>query len=330
MSRNDLFRNGPEGDPALLYEGGDIDRLHHVVTERLAPHRLTVLNDRRPNGRFRCLHEGEVMLYELGYGTDVTVCPGELGDFYNVQLPMSGAGVVTVDGVPLPSTQIIAGPGHRVSMTWNGEARNGILIIPGRAVAQALEVRRGEAPTARVRFSPVLDEQNPLVCAWIELARGFNEFVASPLSRRSPLGVRHFEKLLIDGLLDAQRHSQSDTLTDSASTALLPAVRRAKEFCEEHVHEAVSVADIALAARTSLRSLREGFRAHLNTTPLAYLRQVRLDHAHRDLLAIADGRAEGTVTDVACRWGFTHLGRFSAVYRQTFGRSPSDTLRRSC
>ncbi|MFF2149607.1 AraC family transcriptional regulator [Kitasatospora sp. NPDC058190] len=330
MSRNDLLRKGPEGDPALLYEGGDIDRLHHVVTERLAPHRLTVLNGRRPNGRFSCLHDGEVTLYELEYGTDVMVCPGELGDFYNVQLPMSGMGVVTVDGVVLPSTQSIVGPGSRVSMTWNGEAQNRILIIPGRAVAQALEVRRADSSTAAVRFSPVLDEQDPLVRAWIELVRGFNEFVASPLCRRSPLGVRHFEKLLIDGLLDAQRHSQSDALADSGSAALLPAVRRAKAFCEEHVHEPVSVADIALAARTSLRSLREGFRVHLNTTPLAYLRQLRLDHAHRDLLAIADGRAEGTVTDVACRWGFTHLGRFSAVYRKSFGQSPSETLRRSC
>ncbi|MFD7451845.1 helix-turn-helix transcriptional regulator [Kitasatospora sp. NPDC059827] len=95
------------------------------------------------------------------------------------------------------------------------------------------------------------------------------------------------------------------------------------------MHEAVSVADIARAARTSLPSLRQGFRTHLNTTPLAYLRQLRLDHAHRDLLAIADGRAQGTVTDVAYRWGFTHLGRFSAAYRGSFGQPPSRTLRPS-
>ena len=34
------------------------------------------------------------------------------------------------------------------------------------------------------------------------------------------------------------------------------------------------------------------------------------------------------VTDVAQRWGFTHLGNFSVVYRQEFGESPSQTLRR--
>ena len=33
-------------------------------------------------------------------------------------------------------------------------------------------------------------------------------------------------------------------------------------------------------------------------------------------------------TDVAMRWGFWHLGRFSAEYRGFFGESPGRTLRR--
>ncbi|GHF76419.1 transcriptional regulator [Kitasatospora xanthocidica] len=249
---------------------------------------------------------------------------------HTVQLPLSGTGVVTVDGMALPSTRSTAGPGSRVSMTWNGEARNYVLTIPGWVVAQALEAHRGKSSIASGSSDPVLDEQDPLAGAWIELVRGFNEFLASPSTRRSPLGARHVEQLPIDGPPDARHHTQSGTLTAGDSAAALPpAVRRAKAFCEEHVHEAVSVADIALAARASLPSLREGFRTHLNTTPRAYLRQLRLDHAHRDLLAIAGGQAQGTVTDVACRWGFTHLGRFSAAYRKSFGQPPSETLRRS-
>ncbi|MEU9077926.1 helix-turn-helix transcriptional regulator [Kitasatospora sp. NPDC048538] len=252
---------------------------------------------------------------------------------------MSGTGVGTADGVAPPSTHGVAGPDSRVSMTWNGEARNYVLTVPDWAVAQALEPRTGRPSTASGRFDPVLDEQDPLVSAWIELVRGFDEFLASPSSRHSPRGARHreqrnleqrhLEQLPTDGLPDARRHSRSGTPTGSGPAVLPPAVRRAKAFCEEHVHESVSVADIALAARTSLPNLRQGFRAHLNTTPRAYLRRLRLDHAHRDLLAIADGRAQGTVTDVACRWGFTHLGRFSAEYRKSFGQPPSETLRRS-
>jgi AraC-like DNA-binding protein len=35
-----------------------------------------------------------------------------------------------------------------------------------------------------------------------------------------------------------------------------------------------------------------------------------------------------TVTDVAERWGFGHLGNFALHYRKRFGESPSQTLRR--
>jgi len=34
------------------------------------------------------------------------------------------------------------------------------------------------------------------------------------------------------------------------------------------------------------------------------------------------------VTDVALRWGFAHLGRFSASYKAIFDETPGSTLRR--
>ncbi|MFG2819644.1 helix-turn-helix domain-containing protein [Kitasatospora sp. NPDC048365] len=65
-------------------------------------------------------------------------------------------------------------------------------------------------------------------------------------------------------------------------------------------------------------------RRHLDTTPLAHLRRVRLDAAHRDLLA-ADPRTT-TVTEIAVRWGFAHPGHFAAHYRDAYRTSPSTTL----
>ena len=60
---------------------------------------------------------------------------------------------------------------------------------------------------------------------------------------------------------------------------------------------------------------------------MTYLRQVRLGRAHLDL-RIADP-ARGSVADIAGRWGFTHLGRFAATYRERYGCPPSQTLRSS-
>jgi AraC-like DNA-binding protein len=56
-----------------------------------------------------------------------------------------------------------------------------------------------------------------------------------------------------------------------------------------------------------------------------YLRNVRLDGARSDLIS---GDEATTVSDVAYRWGFNHLGRFAAHYEHKFGETPSRTLRR--
>lgn len=109
----------------------------------------------------------------------------------------------------------------------------------------------------------------------------------------------------------------------------LPAtLRRALDFCETHAAEPISTEDIAQAAHTGVRTLQRAFRTHLEMTPLRHLHRIRLNRAHQDLVRIAEGRARGTVSDVAMRWGFTHLGRFAAQYRQTFGHTPVQTLNR--
>jgi AraC-like DNA-binding protein len=35
-----------------------------------------------------------------------------------------------------------------------------------------------------------------------------------------------------------------------------------------------------------------------------------------------------TVATVAMQWGFSHLGRFSVEFKQRFGESPSEMLRK--
>jgi AraC-like DNA-binding protein len=40
------------------------------------------------------------------------------------------------------------------------------------------------------------------------------------------------------------------------------------------------------------------------------------------------GGGEASVTDIALRWGFNHLGRFSQLYRERYGEKPLATLRR--
>ncbi|MEW2352269.1 helix-turn-helix domain-containing protein [Spirillospora sp. NPDC029432] len=120
--------------------------------------------------------------------------------------------------------------------------------------------------------------------------------------------------VLLDGDTGADR-------SDAAPAAL----RRAIAYIEDHHTDPdITVADIAAAAGVTPRTLQYAFRRHRGTTPMGYVRRVRLAAAHADLQAAGPGT---TVTAVAARWGFHHPGRFAADYRAAYGRSPSTTLR---
>lgn len=101
-------------------------------------------------------------------------------------------------------------------------------------------------------------------------------------------------------------------------------MKRVIEAIEAAPERAWSLGDMARQAGVSGRRLQQGFHEHVGMTPIAYLRRVRLERAHRDLL-----EGGSSVADTAYRWGFNNLGRFARAYRERFGEAPSETLRRS-
>ena len=102
-------------------------------------------------------------------------------------------------------------------------------------------------------------------------------------------------------------------------------LHRAVAFIDDNAQRDITIADIAEAAHVTIRAVQHAFRRHMDTTPTAYLRRIRLDHAHQDLVA-ADP-AEQTVTGIAYRWGFPSPSRFAVYYRDVYGVLPGRTLR---
>ncbi|VXA99619.1 helix-turn-helix transcriptional regulator [Frigoribacterium sp. 9N] len=142
-----------------------------------------------------------------------------------------------------------------------------------------------------------------------------------------PLAVRNLERSLVHALLLSQGHNHSEALRAPVPQSGGRAVARAIELLRADPAHDWTVADLAAATATSVRSLQEGFRRALDTTPTAYLRRLRLERVRTDLVAAGPG--DSSVTDVSARWGFTHHGRFAAAYAERFGERPSDTLRAS-
>jgi AraC-like DNA-binding protein/tetratricopeptide (TPR) repeat protein len=107
--------------------------------------------------------------------------------------------------------------------------------------------------------------------------------------------------------------------------ALPRCVSRTLDAMRAYPRRALMLADLAAIGGVSTRTLQRLFRAFLGKTPLAALRDIRLECARRDLIRSS---LTGTVTDIAQRSGFSHLGRFSLEYHRRYGEKPSQTLQR--
>lgn len=131
---------------------------------------------------------------------------------------------------------------------------------------------------------------------------------------------------LVSGLdgVGSARSTAVREVADSATDSPPAALRRATEFIDEYVQLDISINDIADAVGMSPRSVQTLFRREYGYTPLEYIRRVRLERAHLDL--IASDSTTSTVGQIARHWGFKHFGRFSIQYREAYGQSPSTTL----
>jgi AraC family ethanolamine operon transcriptional activator len=86
--------------------------------------------------------------------------------------------------------------------------------------------------------------------------------------------------------------------------------------------EPLSMLQVCRQVGASRRKLNYCFQDVLGTSPLKYLRALRLNGVRRDLRGGAV-----SVQQAAARWGFWHLSEFAAAYRRQFGELPSRTLK---
>jgi AraC-like DNA-binding protein/TolB-like protein len=108
---------------------------------------------------------------------------------------------------------------------------------------------------------------------------------------------------------------------------LLPgALKKALDLLKAHPTRAWTIGEIALACGVGHRTLQRHFRRFLRRMPMEFLRELRHEKAREELLR---GASRASVTEIAVRSGFNHVGRFATQYRVRYGESPSATLRRS-
>ncbi|MGX9566390.1 helix-turn-helix domain-containing protein [Pseudomonas sp. CFBP 5748] len=160
-----------------------------------------------------------------------------------------------------------------------------------------------------------------------ELAALFDELEGGEQGRDSLLGYESIRRGLRDTvMLHMLELVAPDEVPPLNPTARKRMVDRAREYALSHVDEPLSILDLCNHIGASRRKLQYCFQETLGINPVAYLRALRLNAVRRELRS---GDQALGVQEVAARWGFWHLSRFSSDYRILFGETPSQTLRRT-
>jgi AraC-like DNA-binding protein len=136
---------------------------------------------------------------------------------------------------------------------------------------------------------------------------------------------------LIEALVDclAKGEVRED---QSAARRHVNLMRRFRDLIEEHAGEPLFIRQVAQALGASPATLRQACEEYLGIGPKRYLLLRRLHLTHRALRQApphGQGARRASVTMIATRYGFWHLGRFAAAYQAIFGEAPSMTLSRS-
>ena len=161
-----------------------------------------------------------------------------------------------------------------------------------------------------------------------ELSAGVAAGVASIAASSAERAQRRAQQAALDVLLEvltAQTKRGREVVERAGFGRRRQLVRRVCVHVQECSVEIPTVPDLCAAFHVSRRTLQYAFEEVVGSSPVIYLRSLRLNAVRRDIVS---GMAL-TVQDAAAVQGFWSLSQFACDYRRLFGERPSETLMRS-
>lgn len=323
--------------PALaeheIFYTEEIPEAADLLGRALSPARLTLgeVDAQRFAASLHGVRLRDTSLLHLDLGIAADVDMPSMGPYYAVHMPTNGRVLCTHDGRTIecnPINAVVSSPGMAMTMQFAYDSPVLVLRIEQEALTSHLTRLLGGTLSQPILFDPEMDLTTEAAMRWTGAIQMLHTeiFYADSLVQRGH-GIGSIEELLMSTLLLLQPSNHQARLVMPVEPVGKRVVREALDYIEAHLADRVTMTDIAKNVHMSIRAVQQGFREELETTPMLYLRDRRLERARADLV---DGlpRDGVTVTDVAERWGFNHLGSFAVLYRKRWGESPSDTLRR--
>ena len=263
----------------------------------------------------------------MGYGTIVDIEGIQDEDMLLLMQPLSGAAEIGTSELTIDSdleTASVVDTGDLRRMRWSGDCIQRVVQISNGVLEHHAMMLLGRPLSKKLRFAQSMQLTPKLANCW-HYASLLSMELSGPNQDPERSIVENLQTLFIFKLLESHPSNYSEHMRPQPCKIAPHHVRRTEQYILAHADQSISVEQLVEVSEVSARGLFDGFRRFRGTSPMAYLKSIRLERAREDLMKPQSGE---TVTEIACRWHFYQLGRFSAEYKNMYGELPSETLRK--
>lgn len=203
-------------------------------------------------------------------------------------------------------------------------------IVPDETMYAAATVEHlGREPRGNTSGCELTDTSANQLSSLLAILEDISDLAeTSPHAFAKEAVVRNLQSALFELLVAS---TQAGGRQQSVGRTPLPrgrVIRAIDDYLRSMSSEPVFVSELCAAAGVSQPTLFRIFSDLLGIAPKQYL-QLRRLHLARKMLLEGGGARRITVSEVAFDCGFWQLGRFGQAYRELFGESPAQTLRRT-
>ena len=318
----------------LVLSSKDIDELRHELGKQFTPHELNITQrGHQINSQIYSCSVNNSGLLSFSYGKDVPIesfiNEEQCSEVISLNFLISGSGRLTQHREALDITE-----NQGLVINMDTPFRLDLQGYSGVALIFSHDTLRQHARSLVGEKADHIDFQ---LEKKVDLTRPEGRALKSTVFHalkemngelgilNNPISLTNLENYLLTQFITLHPNSLIHDIESSSNTVIMPKnLRRARDYIYAHAHENITVKELATYAGCSYRSLQNIFNKVLGVSPMEYLKTVRLEGLHNELLN-AD-RQQKTVAEIANQWGFVHMGRLAQVYRKQFGVLPSDTL----
>jgi AraC-like DNA-binding protein len=264
---------------------------------------------------------GPLSIVEYGAGIPIQVSASNVSDAYLLLVILTGRSVEqyhNTERVLKAGDSIIVMPKADFESHDSTDCKKLIVKIPTDFLHQTIREFGYLAYADPILFEPTVN-RFPMAGPLFNLLNDMLQQDKSALGERV---LVYYCRLLSSAILNVFHNNASVGAVSNES--LHRHIARIRHYVLDNITTDITIDELANLCQISRKSLYNLFERETGLTPSTYIRRLKLESVHAEL---RNNERIKNVTQVALKYGFTNLGRFSAQYRDQIGELPSQTLR---